>query len=71
MLKVGQRVSFNPNRDPKVFGGMYSKSTDRVVGTITYVNKEHQWFLVEYNDDPKIKTSFKFDDWGRKVTKAR
>lgn len=71
MLKVGQRVSFNPNRDPKVFGVHTSKSTDRVVGTITYVNKEHRWFLVEYNDNPKIKTSFKFDDWGSKVTNAR
>ena len=39
MLKVGQRVSFNPNRDPKVFGGKYTKGTDRVIGTITYVNK--------------------------------
>lgn len=69
MVKVGQKVQFDPSRDIK---GFASKDTKGVVvtGTVVYVNEPHQWFTAEYKtaSGVKLRTAFKFCDIGKAVT---
>ena len=65
MIEVGQKVVFNPFEDIRGYGIMMV--SENVVGVVNLVNKEHQWFSVEYGD-PKQHGCFKFDDIGVKVT---
>lgn len=65
MINVGQKVMFKPLAGIHFIG---SKDELRdVVGTVTFVHKEHQWFMVEYGDDVKLKVGFKFTDIGMGV----
>ena len=65
LIKVGQKVIFNPFEDIRGYG--IQMVSENVVGVVNLVNKEHQWFSVEYGD-PKQRICFKFDDIGVKVT---
>lgn len=75
MIKIGQKVKFDPLRDISIMGVLDRRTAkfDKVVGTITYINVPHRWFSVEYGDKKKgyhLRTSFKFDDYGTKVTEV-
>lgn len=76
MIKIGQKVKFDPLRDISMLGVIDRRTAkfDKVTGTITYINALHRWFSVEYGDKEKgyhLRTSFKFDDYGTKVTEIR
>lgn len=76
MIKIGQKVKFDPLRDINIVGARdrLDGKLNKVVGTITYINAPHRWFSVEYGDKKKgyhLRTSFKFDDYGTKVTEVR
>lgn len=65
MIKVGQKVRFDPFKELKGFGAEDNRGK-MVTGTVVMVNYEHKWFSVEYGD-PKMRTSFKFCDIGSVV----
>lgn len=70
MIKVGQKVRFNPFKYLHVQG---TSDIDAIVeGTVIYVSEAHRWFGVEYSDDGETwRTSFKFDDIGDNVKVVR
>lgn len=55
MIKIGQKVKFDPLRDISIMGVLDRRTAkfDQVVGTITYINAPHRWFSVEYGGDKK------------------
>lgn len=57
MIEIGQKVRFDSIRDNKSFGCCKNLSD----GVVTYINAPHRWFLVEYGNQPVIRTSFSFD----------
>ena len=63
MVKVGQKVRFDPFYDIHAYG--VADLRDYVTGTVVLVHHKHQWFSVAYGDN---RTSFKFDDIGERVT---
>ena len=67
MIKVGQKVTFNP------FRGLNSVSDitlfDNTEGVVKYVNANNRWFSVEYGD-PKMVISFNFHDIGKTIKLA-
>ena len=66
MIKIGQKVEFDPFKDIHVNG--VANNGRRQVGTVIIVNASHQWFGVEYGDeDGTFRTSFRFDDIGDNV----
>ena len=65
MIKVGQKVSFDPFAAIKGFAIEESKGKI-VTGTVVYVNEPHKWFSVEYGD-PKARISFLFCEIGEEV----
>ena len=64
MIKVGQKVQFDPFRELKGFDVGCLRKT--VTGTVVMVNEPHRWFSVEYGN-PKMLTSFKFCEIGSVV----
>ena len=64
MIEVSQKVIFNPFED--ILGYGITMVSENVVGVVNLVNKEHQWFSVEYGD-PKQRICFKFDDIDVKI----
>lgn len=64
MIKVGQKVQFDPFTEIKGFDVKCLRKT--VTGTVVMVNEPHQWFSVEYGN-PKMLTSFKFCEIGSVV----
>ena len=66
MIKIGQKVRFDPFEHIKGFGVEANRGSV-ITGTIVMVNRPHAWFSVEYGN-PKQRTSFKFCDIGEKVT---
>lgn len=68
MISIGQKVKFDPLREINMVGQTDKRDKRKNVvggyinGVVIYINKPHRWFLVEYNDDPKIRMGFKFDD---------
>lgn len=66
MVKVGQKVRFDPLDYISVMGSLEVRGTI-VTGTVVGVYKKHKWFSVEYGE-PKQRTSFKFCDIGQEVT---
>ena len=66
MVKVGQKVQFDPFRYITGYGAMGIRG-QVTTGTIVYINRKHKWFSVEYGKH-KLRTSFKFWDIGRVVT---
>ena len=65
MIKVGQKVRFDPFKELKGFGAEDHRG-EFVTGTVVMVNEPHKWFSVEYGD-PKQRTSFKFSQIGKDV----
>ena len=63
MIKVGQKVRFNPFKDLRITG--IGGVSGCVTGTVVSVHASHHWFGVEYKDgDHTWRTSFKFEDVG-------
>ena len=62
MIKVGQRVRFNPFSSVKDPVERIQAST---VGTVVWINVPHQWFSVRYGNNQR--TSFKFCEIGQNV----
>lgn len=61
MIKIGQKVSFDPWHGINSVLG--SRNDGNVEGTVIYVNEPHNYFTVEYElGDGKFKTSFNFCD---------
>ena len=66
MIKVGQKVEFNPFEGMRAYGAT-AIDVD-VTGKVIYINEPHNWFEVEYKSlEGKQKTSFKFDEIGKAV----
>ena len=67
MIKVGQKVEFDPYKDIKAPGLV--DISEIVEGIVHFVHPTHHWFNVEYGgDEGKRLIGFKFDDIGRLVT---
>ena len=63
MIKVGQKVSFDPFIGVRCAGMSYISYP--VIGTVSYVNTKHKWFSVEYDlEGTKQRASFKFSELG-------
>lgn len=61
MIKIGQKVSFDPWHGINSVLG--SSNDGNVEGKVVYVNPKHNWFEVEYKmGDGKFKSSFNFCD---------
>ena len=63
MVKVGQRVRFNPFYEIK---GIGINNCDTVDGTVVAIYERNKWFSVEWGEH-KLRTSFQFCDIGRDV----
>ena len=67
MIKVGQKVRFDPFRETTGFASEDNRGK-KVTGTVVMVNEGHQWFSVEYDGGGvKLRTSFKFCQIGSGV----
>ena len=66
MIKVGQRVSFNPLSGVTLWGNICS---DIVEGTVIFVHEKKNWFMAEYinNAGDRLKICFHFCDIGGNV----
>jgi hypothetical protein len=64
MLKVGQKVRFDPLAYCDGMGAETYKG-EIVTGTIVFINDKHRWFSVEYGGQM---TSFNYADIGEEVT---
>lgn len=61
MIKIGQKVSFDPWHGINSVLG--SRNDDNVEGRVIYINPKHNWFTVEYPlGNGKFRTSFHFCD---------
>lgn len=66
MIKVGQRVQFNPFHGIRQYG--FNTISDVVEGVVNYVNPTHCWFNVAYDGGAgKQLLGFKFDDIDKNV----
>ena len=65
MIRVGQKVRFDPFKEIAGFGSNDNRGKP-VTGTVVMVNVPHKWFSVEYGN-PKARASFKFCDIGKVV----
>lgn len=63
-IKLGQKVKFNPFEGTKVLGSMGDDS--EVIGEVTYINEENQWFLITYGKH-NLRRGYKFADIGAGV----
>lgn len=67
MIGVGMKATFIPAFEPKVDWAL-TRSTDEVTGTITYINWENKFFMVEFDcGGTKQRESFKFIQIGKDV----
>lgn len=66
MVKVGQRVRFDPYSYVTGWGSESFRGK-MVKGTVVMVNEPHKWFSVEFGE-PKSRISFKFCDMGQVVS---
>lgn len=66
MVKVGQKVRFDPYGYVEGFGSLDIRGNE-VVGIVVLVNHKHRWFSVVYGE-PQQRTSFLFSDIGEAVT---
>ena len=61
MIKLGQKVRFNPYEDMRGYGVGLIRGD--LTGTVILVHPSHRYFIAEYGDgEAKFKTSFKFND---------
>lgn len=65
MVKIGQKVSCKPYYNLKLFD--LEATREVVTGVITYINKPHRWFMVEYGDSSAQRACFSFCDIGQAV----
>lgn len=65
MIEVGQKVRFDPFEHSMGFNSEANRG-EIVTGTVAMVNYPHKWFSVEYGN-PKMRTSFRFEDVGKSV----
>lgn len=67
MIKVGQKVRFDPYREITGFASEDCRGK-KVIGTVVMVNRPHTWFSVEYDcHGVKLRDSFKFSQIGNGV----
>ncbi len=68
MIKIGQKVKFDPAREVKGFASKDAKGKI-VTATVVHINVPHKWFTAEYNtvSGEKLRTAFKFCDIGQAV----
>jgi hypothetical protein len=66
MIKVGQRVRFNPFKGLHLHGS--GAIEDEVVGVVHYIHPTNGWFNVKYDggDGPQL-LGFRYDDIGKNV----
>ena len=62
MIKVGQRVKYDPFK--AMFGFGVCEVRQIATGVVTYINHEHGWFMAESNG---VRTTFNFFDIGKDV----
>lgn len=66
MIKVGQKVRFNPFKDIRTYG--LSNANENVEGVVHFVHPTHCWFNVEYDGGAgKQLLGFRFDDIDKAV----
>ena len=63
MIQVGQKVAFDPFLYLTGYGCLDIKG-EIVTGVVVYVNYDHRWFSVDYQN---TRHSFKFEDIGEVV----
>ena len=63
IIKLGQKVKFNPFEGTKVMGSM---DDTEVIGEVTHINEEKQWFQITYGKH-KLRRCYKFSDIGTEV----
>lgn len=63
MIKLGQKVKFNPFEGTKVVGSM---DNTEVIGEVTYIHEENQWFQITYGKH-NLRRCYKFSDIGTEV----
>lgn len=64
MIKVGQRVRFDPFKD--LAGNDVDTIRKKITGTVVFVNTKHRWFSVA-SDKLSFRVSFQFSEIGKKV----
>lgn len=64
-IKVGQKVICRPFYGLDMFDR--AAQTQAFDAVVTHVNADHGWFQVEYGDDKKTRTCYRFDDIGTKA----
>lgn len=65
MIKVGQKVTFDPFAEITGFGANDNRG-NIVTGTVVFVNYKNEWFSVVYGK-PELRASFRFDEIGKAV----
>lgn len=66
MVKIGQKVRFNPLEDVQLSGLVDRREIKE--GIVKYINSKHRWFSVEYDGGAGLqRISFDYTDLGRKV----
>ena len=66
MIKVGQRVQFNPFKDIRQNG--FGNTSDIVEGIVHFVHPTHGWFNIEYDGGAGMQLlGFRFDDIDKAV----
>lgn len=66
MIKVGQKVTFDPFAEITGFGSNDNRG-NIVTGTVVMVNYKNEWFSVAYGK-PELRASFRLDEIGKAVT---
>lgn len=64
MIKVGQKVRFNPHKG--INGVSDVEQFNNTEGTVMYINNRNRWFSVEYGE-AKLRMAFNFNDLGKSV----
>ena len=66
MIKIGQKVRFNPYKDLHIQGA--GGIEDEVIGVVNYIHPTNGWFNVKYDggDGPRL-LGFRYDDVGKNV----
>lgn len=66
MIKVGQRVRFNPFGGIKQYG--LESMSEVVEGVVNYIHPTNQWFNVKYDGGDGMQLlGFRFDDIDKAV----
>ena len=61
MIKLGQKVRFDPHHGQHSYG--FTECKGDVIGTVVYVHPEHRYFTAEYEaGGEKFRLSFNFND---------